>query len=205
MRPKRFPFSLAAAIPSACLAWIAVSRPMDSLDLSKELTGSPIALHLSPLEAETVKNYLAEQKVSVPKKNTPVWKVLTQPLFLVLYAKTDVLRGQIAAGYPLRPKDAVSGGALIWKYLQRELLRHNQEGWVLSCAVACQYVLPFVAYHMAKNHRFTIDRDDLDEVLSSEVSKPNPKRLPKHLWELLMDLKTATIVMPTSPACGGSV
>ena len=163
---------------------IAVSRPMDSLDLSKELAGSPIALHLSPLEPDTVKTYLAEQNVAVPDENSPVWRVLTQPLFLVLYAKTDVLRGRTAAGYPLRPKEAVSGGALIWNYLQRELLRNDQEDWVLRCAVACQQVLPFVAYHMAKNHRFTIDREELDEILSSAVSKLNPKRLPKHLWEL---------------------
>ncbi len=96
-----------------------------------------------------------------PDESSRVWDVLTRPLFLNLFIKTDQLEGCTSDGYELAPKKAETGGALIWNYLQRELLREEDEKWVLRCAIACEYILPYIAYRMEKEHRFTtVDRID---------------------------------------------
>ena len=163
---------------------IAVSRPMDQLDLSRELTGEPITLELLPLERGQVCAYLQGKGVELPPAANPVWRVLIYPLFLVLYARGDRLQSCTNLGYPLAPKAAVSGGALIWNYLQRELLRRQEEGWVLSCAVACEYILPSVAFRMARQERCTVSREELRQLVSDAVQSLDPARLPKHLRTL---------------------
>ena len=163
---------------------VAVSRPVDGLNLGAELAGQPISVTLEPLTREAVGAYLRRYDRTIPPENAPIWKDLRYPLFLTLYLKTGELAGKASAGYPLAPKRADSGGALIWNFLQRELLRQADEGWVLRCAVACEYLLPRIAWEMTERHSFVMDQDEAIDWTEQAVAELDPDALPKHLRTL---------------------
>lgn len=160
---------------------VAVSRPMDGLNLGKALAGKPLAVTLAPLEREVIRRYLKDYDREIPLENAPIWKVLCYPLFLTLYLKTGALEGKSSAGYPLAPKRADSGGALIWNFLQRELMQQDNEDWVLRCAVACEYLLPRIAWEMTERHSFVVDQDEAIQWTEEAMAELNAKALPKHL------------------------
>ena len=171
---------------------IAVSRPMDGLNLSKELAGNPIPVTLALLDTGTVSAYLKEAGRRIPSPNAPIWEDLRYPLFLNLYIKTGRLKGETPAGYPLHVVEADSGGALIWNFLQRELLRQKTDkdekaaAWVIRCAVANEYILPFIAYHMVSTQRMDISFDEAEKLTKEALDLLDRGILPKHLkqiWE----------------------
>ena len=198
---NEIPFSLRRSALDVINEWheahpgaqvIAVSRPMDGLDLTRELAGDPIPVMLAPLEENTILEYLKEAGRKIPAKGAPVWEDLRYPLFLNLYVRTGRLRGKAPAGYPLRVMDADSGGALIWNFLQRELLRHKAdrtekaEEWVLRCAVANEYILPYLAYRMVARQRMEISFDEAVSWTDEAISQFDSNSLPQHLkavWE----------------------
>lgn len=163
---------------------VAVSRPMDGLNLGKELAGRPLAVTLAPLEREVIRSHLKRYDREIPPDSAPIWKDLRYPLFLTLYLKTGALAGKSSAGYPLAPKRADSGGALIWNFLQRELLRQTDEGWVLRCALACEYLLPRIAWEMTERHSFVLDQDEAIQWTEQALADLDAKALPKHLAAL---------------------
>ena len=166
---------------------IVVSRPMDNIDLVHELAGEPLPpLKLKPLDEKQARGFLSDRGLVIPAAG-PIWKILTYPLFLVLYAKTGCLPRTTGSGYPLDVRKAMSGGALIWNYLQRELLRddrEDQETWVIRCAVACEYILPVIAYEMVRSHQFSIQRTELFDLIEETVKTMNLEALPNHLQAL---------------------
>lgn len=171
---------------------IAVSRPIDGMDLSQELAGNPISITLAPLDDTTVRNYLREAGRKVPPSTAPIWRDLRYPLFLNLYIKTGRLNGKSAATYPLRIIASESGGALIWNYLQRELLRFSNapqaraEDWVIRCSVANEFILPYIAYRMVSAQRMDVCDEQafiwIDEALSELATTALPKHL-NTIWE----------------------
>ena len=169
---------------------IAVSRPMDGLNLSKELAGNPIPITLALLDTSTVSAYLKEAGRRIPSPNAPIWEDLRYPLFLNLYIKTGRLKGETPAGYPLHVVEADSGGALIWNYLQRELLRQKTDkdgkaaAWVIRCAVANEYILPFIAYHMVSTQRMDISFDEAEKMTKEALDLLDRGILPKHLKQI---------------------
>ena len=171
---------------------VAVSRPMDGLNLSMELAGNPIPVTLAVLEKASVRDYLKEAGRKVPVDTSPLWGDFRYPLFLILYIKTGRLKGKTAAGYPLMIKDSDNRGALIWNYLQRELLRHSRdrsqkaEEWVLRCAVANEFILPEIAYRMLTDQRMDVSYDQVLNWTKESLARLDKTALPKHLnsiWE----------------------
>ena len=195
------PFSLRRKALTAVNDWydmhpgvqiIAVSRPMDGINLSSELSGNPVSVTLAKLEPSIVRGYLKDARRKIPSVKSPLWEDLRYPLFLNLYVKTGRLKGKYSAGYPLDVKDANSGGALIWNFLQRELLRHNRdknekaESWFLRCAVANEFILPYLAYQMVSEHRMDIDYDQAVRWADEALEQFDGNCLPNHLkkiWE----------------------
>ena len=165
---------------------IAVSRPMDGLNLEKELAKSPVSIELEGLDEKTIRAYLKKVGRQAPKKDSPIWSELAYPHFLMLYIKTNALYGKKNVGYPLRPRTMKSGGALMWNFLQRELLRQDNEGWVLRCAIACEYILPYLAYQMTKKYSFIVSLDQALEWINEAIDElRNPfGKLPVHLHQL---------------------
>lgn len=163
---------------------VAVSRPMDGLNLAEEMSGNPIEITLLKLDEKTIRQLLNEAKRKVPPRGDPVWEVLRYPLFLNLYIKTRRLKNKTSAGYPLFVRDSESGGVLIWNYLQRELLQHKNEDWLLRCVFSCEYLLPYVAYDMASKHRMTISYADVTRLVMQAIKEFDPIALPEHLQEI---------------------
>ena len=166
---------------------VAVSRPMDGLNLAQELAGNPLPIELAPLNEDSVRVYLREIHRQIPAKGAPIWEDLRYPLFLNLYAKSRNFKSNHPAGYPLHVLKADSGGALIWNFLQRELLRHRAdksekaESWVLRCATANEYLLPYLAYHMVSEHQMEISFKQADSWIKEAVDLFDGRNLPKHL------------------------
>lgn len=170
---------------------IVASRPMEGMNLKEVLQGEKICITLEPLSRETVKNYLDRD---TPPDDSSVWNVLTSPLFLNLYSKECNLKNFTYDGYPLALKPAQTGSALIWNYLQRELLRKEGDEWVIPCAVACEWILPYIAYDMVCKNRITVKKDLATSLINQalkllslqEVLLPNNnKRLPRHLQKMI--------------------
>lgn len=169
---------------------IAVTRPLDEYYLLRKL-GDPIHIRLESLSEETVLAYLRECGLDAPTEGIPKDNVLRRPLFLTLYAKSGRITHTEAEGYPLAFLKARSKGAIIWNYLQRELLRFPEEGWVLHCAVACEYFLPLLAHDMLERYEFEIRQDRALKLIQDASDSFDPQRLPKHLsvvWQTHFDL-----------------
>lgn len=164
---------------------VAVSRPLDTVNLKTELAGSPLYIELQPLTKETACDFILKHKLEPPASSAPVWNILVYPLFLVLYVKTGILQGQSNAGYALAPKDANGGGAIIWNFLQRELMKiPNSEDWVIHCAVVCEWVLPYIAYRMEQESSFTVNIDSANMWIDQAIDNLQahiPNQLPNHL------------------------
>lgn len=166
---------------------IAVSRPMDNLDLARELPRCPISISLSPLSRNKIKEYLSKWHVSLPNSKSSVWKSLSYPLFLNLYIKTDPLKNAHTCGnYPLFVRNAEGPGAIIWNFLQRELLRGKKEVWVVRCAIACEYLFPALAHHMVQNHEIAILAKDAVELIRDMMKGLcNAELLPPHIQDII--------------------
>ncbi|MGX8706300.1 MAG: SMEK domain-containing protein, partial [bacterium] len=169
--------------------FIAVSRPVDTVNLGQELSKNTISIELQPIERETARAYLIERGIMPPADEAEIWNTLVLPLFLTLYVKTDGLATQTASGYPLAVKPPESNGALIWNYLQRELLRKKNSGessetWVMRCAIACEYILPYIAFRMEREHRFTLQRKEARALIKEVLDTLDMEKLPRHLTAL---------------------
>lgn len=167
---------------------IAVSRPLDRMDLARELAGGKtIPIKLAPLSENIIRTYLKDAGLTLPPGNSKIWKVLIYPLFLNLFVKTGSLKEYSPAGYPLYVKDANSAGTLIWNYLQRELLRYSKdvpekaESWVLRCAVANEFILPYLAYGMVTEQRMVINGKQVIKRINEALTHLDGKKLPRHL------------------------
>ena len=168
---------------------IAVSRPMDNLRLKNAFGDSTIAITLSELKREIIAEYLKnlkEDSVRLPESKSPVWDTIVYPLFLTLYIKSERLRDQsLWKDYPMRVRGITGPGSLIWNYLQRELLRQEDEGWILRCALACEYIVPELAYQMLKKYVYTISQSEAVSIIQNTVSEMDWEHLPGHLSKLL--------------------
>ena len=166
---------------------IAVSRPMDNINLERELAGDPIGMKLLPLDRERAKDFLWRNGLPIPPGDAPIWKNLVYPLFLILYAKTGKLKNVKSFGYRLDMRTAKNGGELIWNYLQREMLRIQNKDWPWRCAFATEYITPYIAYRMLKENQFEITRGQVQPLIDEALEHYNAEALPRHLHEVWMD------------------
>lgn len=168
---------------------IAVSRPMDNLSLKTAFGKETISIVLSELSKESVIAYLnslKEEGVRIPELNSPIWNTIVFPLFLNLYIKADRLQNQQAwKDYPLHVIEATGPASIIWNFLQRELLRHEDESWILRCAVSCEYLAPILANYMIQNNEYTVSLNEAVEVIRKAAAEMNTEKLPKHLMEII--------------------
>ena len=162
---------------------IVASRPIPGQQLESILT-NPVHIRLKPLEKECVKERLKTFGVISPDDSSPIWETLKLPLFLTLYAKTANLYDYTSYGYPIAIKrEPVGPATIIWNYLQRELLRKEEDSWILNCAFACEYISPEIAYKMVLLNRFELSRDESQQFVDDEAVYTT-NRLPEHLSQI---------------------
>lgn len=165
--------------------FIAVSRPLSGINLAHSLEEGAKAIQLKPLEKKAVQDYIRDRMPDriLPSEDAEIWNFLIYPLFLTLYLKTEFPE-MTAYSYPLSHKEASGRGGIIWNYLQRELLKIASEAWVIRCAVACEYILPQIAYEMSNHYQFTIGETALFDLIQKAVKTLEPTILPVHLGEV---------------------
>lgn len=161
--------------------FIVASRPMNGLSLARDLARKPIVIKISPLTKDDIDEILSILKQPLPPENSQLREILTNPFFCDLYLETGSIKQTEAAGYPLAFREARTTGAIIWNYLQRELLRKPSEDWVYSCALACEYIMPRIAWEMVSRNSVTIEQQDAVRLIDKTLAELRPDRLPKHL------------------------
>lgn len=160
---------------------IVASRPIPGQQLESILNNA-VHIRLKPLDKECVKERLKTFGVTPPDDTSPIWETLKLPLFLTLYAKTANLPDHDASHrYPIVKREPFGPATIIWNYLQRELLRKEEEIWVLNCAFACEYISPGIAYRMALLNRFELSFEEANQFVDEAVSKIDTNILPEHL------------------------
>lgn len=170
--------------------YIAVSRPMDTLNLGADLIGPTLTVELSPLNSDAITEYLNRFHVVPPEKGTAIWNTIEYPLFLNLYVESNHLRNQHAwQGYPLFVREPIGPGSIIWNYLQRELLIHENEAWIIQCAIACEHILPYIAFRMISEHRYTISHAHTLDLIDQAINDLDLNHLPYHLSEIIKTYK----------------
>lgn len=161
---------------------IIATRPIENINLGRELRDNPITITLEPLTRDVVREYLGEQS---PPEHSPLWTVLTVPLFLNMYRKSINLEGFMIDGYSLALKEIKNDGTLFWNILQLELLRREGDTWVLRCAFTSEYILPYIAYSMKKEQRYFISKKQALLLINAVMESIDLTNLPHHLTDVL--------------------
>jgi WD40 repeat protein len=147
-------------------------------------------IELQPLSENTVLGYLGNNDIGVPK-NSSLTKLITNPLLLTLFNKTETIRRTRPTPFAkfLETKNA---GTLIWNYLQSELwrFRHNSEEAKAS-VLAMEFIAPYVAWTMQQNLEFVVDKasflDRIDEayrLMNKQIE--NKGAFPAHIKTILL-------------------
>lgn len=159
------------------------SRPIPGRRLENLLDADMDMLHISlrGLEEPQIKERLTAWEVPLPNESATIWETLKLPLFLTLYAKTAKLPERTSEGYPLAVREVTGQASLIWNYLQRELLRKDDEIWPVCYAIVCEYVAPYIAYRMVEANTFELDHDNAEQLVDESIRTIDMTNLPEHL------------------------
>lgn len=160
---------------------IIASRPIPGRHLERILGVQALHISLKGLEENQIRERLAAWELPLPKAGAVIWKTLKLPLFLTLYAKTARLPEKAMDIYPLDVREMTGQASLIWNYLQRELLREAEDNWPVRCAIACEYIAPYMAYRMVRKNIFELDRDEAEQLVREAVGELDLSVLPAHL------------------------
>ncbi len=121
-------------------------------------------IELQPLSEDTVLEYLKSNNFDTPRSSA-ITKLITIPLLLTLYIKTETIRREQPAPFAkfLETKNA---GTLIWNYLQCELWRfRNNSRDGVSCVLAMEFIAPYVAWIMQQHSEFFVNESSfLDRI-----------------------------------------
>ena len=152
-------------------------------------------IELQPLSEDTVLKYLKNNGIDTPKNST-ITKLITIPLLLTLYIKTETIQKEQPAPFMkfLKTKNA---GTLIWNYLQSELRRFRNPDLreeAKACVLAMEFIAPYIAWTMQKQSEFILDEsvflDRIDEAYGlMETHYANKDKLPPHIKTTLQKSK----------------
>lgn len=163
---------------------IMASRSIPGKQLNRLLGGNVLHISLVGLKKERARERLISWGIHIPDENASIWDTLKLPLFLTLFAKTANLPNETSNGYPLDICKSVGQATLIWNYLQREILRKDESSWPMKCAIACEWVAPYIAYKMVMKNSFEIGRDEAEDFVGEAIKSINMNALPIHLTKM---------------------
>ena len=122
-------------------------------------------IKLQPLSVDTVERYLNSLNIPIPSDIT-IKKLITIPLLLILYLRTELLIRSDKKPKSACFKDSKNAGSLVWNYLQCELwrFRRNNEN-TKTCILTMEFIAPYIAWQMQKNSLFVLDEKTFSELL----------------------------------------
>ena len=153
-------------------------------------------IELQPLSKDTVTQYLDSTLTTKPL-NQAVWNLITFPLMLALYVKTEAFIQQKNTE-KVQTVESNSAGAIIWNYLQYELWRfraNNQDA--MNCVVATEFVAPYIAWRMYENEQFRISAKTFWKLCDEAMDmfrKTERGKLSKHIQMLS---RARNVALPT--------
>ena len=154
-------------------------------------------IELQPLSKDTVTQYLDSTLTTKPL-NQAVWNLITFPLMLALYVKTEAFIQQKNTE-KVQTMESNSAGAIIWNYLQYELWRfraNNQDA--MNCVVATEFVAPYIAWRMYENEQFRISDETFWKLCDEAMDmfrKTERGKLSKHIQMLS---RARNVIIPTA-------
>ena len=154
-------------------------------------------IELQPLSKDTVTQYLDSTLTTKPL-NQAVWNLITFPLMLALYVKTEAFIQQRNTER-VQTVESNSAGAIIWNYLQYELWRfraNNQDA--MNCVVATEFVAPYIAWRMYENEQFRISAKTFGELCDEAMEmfcNTEKEKLSEHIQMLS---RARNVIIPTA-------
>ena len=130
-----------------------------------ELSYDYSTIKLQPLSDRTVKKYLNSADVSIPVDNA-VKKLITIPLLLTLYVKTEHIQKQRETDSS-EFREAKNAGSIVWNYLQCELRLFGKENQdAKNAIIAMEFIAPYMAWQMQQKSLFVLDKKEFHKFLN---------------------------------------
>lgn len=121
------------------------------------LKGDYYTVCLQPLGLDIIQRYLCEAGVDIPEDETALG-IMCIPLMLALYVKTELIIRKNADKL-LEWKKSASKGAILWNFLQYELLRRLNGQDIIKCVLLTEYVAPYIAWKMVSEQVFLLPEE----------------------------------------------
>lgn len=157
-----------------------------------ELSYVRSVIKLQPLSDKTVKNYLNRIGVSIPVNNA-VTNLITNPLLLTLYVKTEIILRQRETEFS-DFKEVRNAGTIVWNYLQCELWRYGKdEETARNAIIVMEFIAPFIAWNMQQKSLFVLEEKEFKKCLEDaykllEKHFNNPAVFPFHIQEAIQNV-----------------
>ena len=146
-------------------------------------------IKLQPLSDKTVEDYLTSVDILVPIDDA-VKKLITIPLLLTLYVKTElILRQRETDSSSFR--EVKNAGSIVWNYLQCELWRFGRDNENAKTAIiAMEFIAPYIAWQMQQNSLFVLNNKEFHDFVDGayklmESHFNNPNDFPIHIQEAI--------------------
>ena len=146
-------------------------------------------IKLQPLSDRTVDDYLNSAGIPIPADNA-VKKLITIPLLLKLYEKTELILGQ-RENKSSSFRKVENAGTIVWNYLQCELYRFGKDNENAKTAIiAMEFIAPYIAWQMQQNSLFVLNNKEFHDFVDGayklmESHFNNPNDFPIHIQEAI--------------------
>ena len=140
-------------------------------------------IKLQPLGQDAIRGYLDRAGAKIPPPGDNLWRIISFPMMLTLYAYVDIIQKHMGAGmFPeemdmghLKWHQMNKAGDIIWNYLQTELARRAQASGGRpdiiygDYAVAILHTAPYIAWKMSRAgyYYIPVDEDDTGDPMES--------------------------------------
>ena len=146
-------------------------------DIGPELNDyDAIALELEALTRDQVSDYLHDLKLPIPKQSSRTWEFITTPLMLHLYSRSEHIFFQnskhtLLADSKIQPREPRNAGAIVWNFLQSEILRCSiSHQGVAIPTIATLFLSPFIAYSYRLKNAFFVNKTVFSKYLKAAIN-----------------------------------
>lgn len=132
------------------------------------LKGDYYTVCLQPLGHDIIQRYLCEAGIDMPKDENTL-SIMCIPLMLALYVKTELIIRKNEDKL-LEWKKSVSKGAILWNFLQYELLRRLNGQDIVKCVLLTEYIAPYIAWRMVSEQVFLLSEERFFDMIKEACS-----------------------------------
>ena len=146
-------------------------------DIGPELNNcDAVGLELETLTRDQVSDYLRDLNLPIPKPSSRTWEFITTPLMLHLYSRSEHIffknsKHALVADSAIQPREPKNAGAIVWNFLQSEILRcsMSHQGVAIP-TIATMFLAPFIAYNYRLKNVFSVNKTVFSKHLKVAIS-----------------------------------